>query len=120
MTPWIVDYFRRCLRICRLSFHVAKSFFNPFDPHFCHPLAYELWYLIIHEKEASAQMEETLMARSSVDGFAFADDLMLSDSPELVDDELEACLSAARGRKRRGSGNSSPSKVSFEICFIFL
>ena len=97
MTPWFGDRVHRFVRICRLGFHVAKSFFNPFGPRFLDPLAYELWLLIIHEQEVSTRMEETLAGASPpVNEFSFADDLMLSDSPDVVDDELEACLAATR------------------------
>ena len=120
MTPWIVDRYRHYSRICRLSFHVAKSYFNPFGPHFLHPLAFELWYLITHEQEASAQMEETVVGGPAAE-FSFADDMMLSDSPDLVEDEeLEACLTAARGEQERFRGitKRTPPKVSFVSLFF--
>ena len=123
MTPWIVDRFQRCRRICHLGFHVARSFFNPFGPHFLDTLAFELWYLMTHEQEASSRLESAAAAsRRTVNTFSFADDMMLYESPG-VDEELEACLLAAEDNRKRsndGSTDADRSQPKVSILIILM
>ena len=118
MTPWFFEHFHRYCRMIRLGFHVAKNFFNPFGDRFLDSLAFELWYLIAHEQEASARMDAMMTNGPVRNDMSFADDLMLSDSPDMVDDELEACLAEAEGHVN-GRDVSGPPKVSL-IDYIFI
>lgn len=92
MTPWFIRRFWRMIRVIRLGSRVAMSFFNPFDPLFMHPLAFEMWYFMTHEQEAAEQMNAAVAEGNAVVAYPLADDQVTDES---VDWDLKMFLEEA-------------------------